>query len=521
MSKKKKIISFIKFDVILTIIFGIITTIFFLSIGFSNIEKQKEIIEEDELLNVEILENILDERFHDIYIDLLYFTDLVRYADLDNLEEYQRVSKMAYNFLNRSRMYDNIVYADNSGNEKMKIIHNLETGSYIYKENELKNIATTNYFKSAMSLPMNTLYLSALDLATDENGKVIEPFVPIMGFAMQIYKNDEKAGVLIFRYRAGKTIDEIRQFTSDSNGELYMLDEAGYWIIDNKGEDKSWGYMFKDKQDISFSKTFPTEFYRITHENEDQFYTENGLFTRKNPVLQSFVSLYINHGINTYNERFRIVGYIPPGDKFVFINNTKLKMALGIMKNNYNTYIFIIVITIFISLLLSNNKVSKATRNYNSNHDFMTNTFTRSTGTQIISKMLEIRKEKDIKTTLLFLDINGLKQINSILGEIVGDEAIVKTIKTIKKKVPKKTNIIRYVGDEFIVILEEMNIEESKIIWENISNEFDKINKATKKGYRISVSVGFVDLNKFDTSQSAIDVARKEMEKNKKIITKK
>ena len=50
------------------------------------------------------------------------------------------------------------------------------------------------------------------------------------------------------------------------------------------------------------------------------------------------------------------------------------------------------------------------------------------------------------------IDINGLKQINDTLGHKAGDEYIQETVNSIKKVIRKDDIIVRYGGDEFVVL---------------------------------------------------------------------
>lgn len=77
------------------------------------------------------------------------------------------------------------------------------------------------------------------------------------------------------------------------------------------------------------------------------------------------------------------------------------------------------------------------------------------------SKYLEAALDKEIKradrlltpVTILFLDLDNFKKINDLNDHLVGSKALVETGKILNKCVREVDTVIRYGGDEFVVIL--------------------------------------------------------------------
>ena len=60
---------------------------------------------------------------------------------------------------------------------------------------------------------------------------------------------------------------------------------------------------------------------------------------------------------------------------------------------------------------------------------------------------------------LLFFDVNGLKKVNDLCGHIEGDKLIKRASKTLKS-IFKNNKIFRCGGDEFVVIINDTNIND-------------------------------------------------------------
>jgi diguanylate cyclase len=58
---------------------------------------------------------------------------------------------------------------------------------------------------------------------------------------------------------------------------------------------------------------------------------------------------------------------------------------------------------------------------------------------------------------LLFLDLDGFKQINDTLGHAAGDEALQEAARCLRASVRETDTVCRYGGDEFVILLAEVS----------------------------------------------------------------
>ncbi|KXG74676.1 diguanylate cyclase [Thermotalea metallivorans] len=108
------------------------------------------------------------------------------------------------------------------------------------------------------------------------------------------------------------------------------------------------------------------------------------------------------------------------------------------------------------------------------------------------NKIREYKEKKDLQFGLIMCDLNGLKLINDTLGHTSGDEFLKIFADILKKSVRGNDIIARIGGDEFVVILPQVNNrEEIKKIMERIKENIEKYNQAIQnKILRLSVALG-------------------------------
>ena len=129
-------------------------------------------------------------------------------------------------------------------------------------------------------------------------------------------------------------------------------------------------------------------------------------------------------------------------------------------------------------------------------------------------KIIDDITNKDLlleDSTILMVDIDNFKSINDGNGHDFGDKAILDTVNFLKKSFPA-ANIIRYGGDEFLIIISK-NIKLSKIKIQLSSNYFrDDIT------YSIGVAYGNKDDNIYGIIKRA-DIALYKSKETKNCVT--
>lgn len=132
--------------------------------------------------------------------------------------------------------------------------------------------------------------------------------------------------------------------------------------------------------------------------------------------------------------------------------------------------------------------------------DNLTGTWTRGSFDYYISQRLEQKRKSGFG--IIFIDIDGLKQINDQYGHTEGDCAIRTSIKLIRNGLKKTDIVARFGGDEFVVISDCKSKEELKDTTDNIRKYFNQYNEETGKKYKLDCSFG---ADMFDAKNNSID----------------
>lgn len=96
--------------------------------------------------------------------------------------------------------------------------------------------------------------------------------------------------------------------------------------------------------------------------------------------------------------------------------------------------------------------------------------------------------------SLLFLDVDNFKSVNSLFGHQRGDDILTVIAKFLKQSVRISDIVARYGGDEFTIILPDTMLKQASILAEHLQETFNDLNnrEAAAKGFvpRLGLSIG-------------------------------
>jgi diguanylate cyclase (GGDEF)-like protein len=121
--------------------------------------------------------------------------------------------------------------------------------------------------------------------------------------------------------------------------------------------------------------------------------------------------------------------------------------------------------------------------------------------------------------SLMFIDIDYFKTVNDQFGHVIGSQLLIDMAEVLSRELRPSDTVYRFGGDEFIVLLPETTLEETKRTALRVSNSIKAqefhINKEIK--YKLSLSIGIAEFpTDAHNSRSIIDFADKMMYMSKK-----
>ncbi len=107
-------------------------------------------------------------------------------------------------------------------------------------------------------------------------------------------------------------------------------------------------------------------------------------------------------------------------------------------------------------------------------------------------RFLEKHPEQFAKICLMVIDIDHFKQVNDSYGHIVGDEVICAVADSLQYNVRTSDLVVRYGGDEFLILIEDIEKENALNVGQKICDEIAIMHIPLRdgQGLHVSVSIG-------------------------------
>lgn len=294
-------------------------------------------------------------------------------------------------------------------------------------------------------------------------------------------------GIFSFIYPAEKLItgNKLHQGAGISH---MMLTDASTRVI-AEFDDRPSKVAIRAVQDVRNA---------ITSVNEGYIMINRGsYFWRKVNLPESLTGV----GLFTSNGSYYLLSEVVTGtEAYKIFSRSLIYLIVLSVKDSIVPTIVLILLGTFFAILLSLRKHQQIRAKYLSEYDQMSGTLNRYTGLSRIQKVFE-QEENMREMSICFIDINGLKLVNDVLGHDYGDELIKTAAQAIKHSIRRDDFIIRMGGDEFLLVLPGVPAEQAELIWVRIKEYFKKINREENRSYIVSASHGITVIKAADKTQ--------------------
>jgi len=133
--------------------------------------------------------------------------------------------------------------------------------------------------------------------------------------------------------------------------------------------------------------------------------------------------------------------------------------------------------------------------NQKATKDTLTGALGRQVLEQLFQNQYEISLATSSKFVLAMFDLDFFKKINDTYGHIAGDKVLQEFVTIIKSQIRSSDLIIRYGGEEFILILPAINSNDAYNVLEKIRHKFETFT-LTFDDHTIAttVSIGMIEI---------------------------
>lgn len=205
------------------------------------------------------------------------------------------------------------------------------------------------------------------------------------------------------------------------------------------------------------------------------------------------------------------------GEEVIFssLSNTNLSALISCSKINFYDKETIIL---GLSDITNLKRAEEVLKQY-ATTDELTGLLNKRSGMLVLENLFETAKTNKCNLSTIFIDIDGLKDVNDTYGHIEGDWYIKTIGKSIVNNMRSGDCAFRYGGDEIVLALYGCDSIDSKFILKSIEDVLKTIEKELSKPYPLSISYGIVDIDYLNpnTIYELIKKADELMYKSKKM----
>ncbi len=138
--------------------------------------------------------------------------------------------------------------------------------------------------------------------------------------------------------------------------------------------------------------------------------------------------------------------------------------------------------------------------------DSLTETYNRRYMEKELNRYIERKKEQDLPFSCLFIDIDFFKKINDEYGHASGDNVLRQFASILRKGVRTSDRVIRYGGEEFVVILADTDLPRARETAERFRKQIETT-RFSSLTEGITASFGIAQATAEDTADSLIQRA--------------
>ena len=152
--------------------------------------------------------------------------------------------------------------------------------------------------------------------------------------------------------------------------------------------------------------------------------------------------------------------------------------------------------------------------------DPLTEIYNRRSLDRIAGQFISQAKRRRTPLTLLMVDADSFKQVNTRFGHLTGDFVLAEIAGILRISIRGSDAVVRYGGDEFLILLSDTTSSGAEKVLERISEKLGEWNAAGHLGnFRISLSIGTAEWQDGKTLDQMLDAADRSMYEQKNATT--
>lgn len=154
-----------------------------------------------------------------------------------------------------------------------------------------------------------------------------------------------------------------------------------------------------------------------------------------------------------------------------------------------------------IKKLLAEREKTAAQLRYMADHDALTGLFNRRRLLEKLDRELAEARRYGTRGALMFLDLDGFKQVNDTLGHQAGDDLLIRVADLLRAQLRGSDTLARLGGDEFAILLPHTDAEEAEMVAKRILEALgDRRIEVSGQTVDVTASIGVAVLPEHGTT---------------------
>jgi len=473
-------------------------------------KEYQEKIKLNELNFLTLQKKLIKNNFENIVSDLLFLSrqnELLSLLTNNSLAQKKKISKEYLEFSIHKGKYDQVRFIDSTGMENVRVNYNNGSPQIVHHR-DLQSKKNRYYFKETITLNEKKIYISPFDLNI-EKGKVEQPLKPIIRFATPVFDaKKEKKGIIVLNYLGGNLIASLRTAAKISPGNIMLVNSDGFWLCCIKPEDE-WGFILKERKTHTFPSHFYAEWNKINTNESTQIYNQNGMF--------SAITIYPNNlhllhtetpaTIENKNYYWKLISHIPNN----ILQSEMNDLLIQLFWLGFVLFLVSSIPAFTIAHTIIKKELHKLELFQYAHFDFLTKLPNRMLLMDRLDQAIKNTTRYNRMAALLYIDLDGFKNINDTLGHKAGDELLIIISRRLEKCIRSSDTAARVGGDEFVIILNSLNYEENaKQIAQKVIESISKPIIFKNHEKQVGASIGIIT---FSHDTESVDSLMKKADK--------
>jgi diguanylate cyclase (GGDEF)-like protein len=144
--------------------------------------------------------------------------------------------------------------------------------------------------------------------------------------------------------------------------------------------------------------------------------------------------------------------------------------------------------------------------------DPLTEVYNRRSLEDMTTKYISRARRLGKPLTFVFIDADRFKEVNTRFGHLTGDVVIGEIASLLKSRIRGCDAVIRYGGDEFLLILADAPLQGGQAVCGRITKSIEEWNREGHlKGFDLALSMGLAEWSEGKTLDQALDEADRAM----------